>query len=75
MIQLRNTWHRHEWDGDWSDKSDKWTPELKERLGYTDEDDGIFWMDFKDFWKTYYTIWVNHTKVDDQGQSYKFSSK
>jgi hypothetical protein len=34
----------NEWTGDWADKSSKWTPELKKRLGWSDKDDGIFWM-------------------------------
>ena len=29
LIQIRNPWGFKEWTGDWSDKSDKWTPELK----------------------------------------------
>jgi calpain-15 len=29
-MKLRNPWgNKGEWNGDWSDKSDKWTPELK----------------------------------------------
>lgn len=30
LIQIRNPWGGTEWSGDWSDKSDKWTPELKD---------------------------------------------
>ncbi len=29
LIQIRNPWGFKEWTGDWSDKSDKWTPELR----------------------------------------------
>lgn len=30
LMKLRNPWGKKgEWDGDWSDKSEKWTPELK----------------------------------------------
>jgi calpain-15 len=29
LLKLRNPWGHKEWMGDWSDKSDKWTPELK----------------------------------------------
>jgi len=29
LLQIRNPWGFKEWSGDWSDKSDKWTPELK----------------------------------------------
>lgn len=26
LVKLRNPWGQGEWNGDWSDKSDKWTP-------------------------------------------------
>ena len=29
ILKLRNPWGSKEWEGDWSDKSSKWTPELK----------------------------------------------
>jgi len=48
LVQLRNPWGGTEWNGDWSDQSDKWTPQLKDQLGWSDEDDGTFWMDYED---------------------------
>jgi hypothetical protein len=48
VIQIRNPHAQTEWTGKWSDKSDIWTDEAKEQVGWTDEDDGKFWMDFKD---------------------------
>jgi hypothetical protein len=38
LIKLRNPWGTTEWNGDWSDHSPLWTPELKEALGWTDVD-------------------------------------
>lgn len=29
LLKLRNPWGHKEWLGDWSDNSDKWTPELR----------------------------------------------
>jgi calpain-15 len=29
LLQIRNPWGFKEWQGDWSDKSTKWTPELR----------------------------------------------
>ncbi|OHT08670.1 hypothetical protein TRFO_22760 [Tritrichomonas foetus] len=51
FIKLRNPWGRFEWTGDYSDSSNKWTPLLKKQLGYTNSDDGSFWMLYKDFIK------------------------
>ena len=29
IIKIRNPWGSYEWNGDWSDKSSKWTSDLK----------------------------------------------
>ena len=29
LVKLRNPWGKFEWEGDWSDKSDCWTDQLK----------------------------------------------
>jgi len=57
---LRNPWGTFEWTGDWSDKSTKWTPELKKQLNFVAADDGIFWMPVEDFCKFYAEVSVNH---------------
>ena len=49
FIQVRNPWGNTEWNGDWSDKSPKWTEELKIEIGHEDEMDGTFWMCWSDF--------------------------
>ena len=50
LIKLRNPPGDHgEWKGDWGDKSPLWTRRLKLKLGWSDEDDGTFWMSFDDF--------------------------
>jgi hypothetical protein len=53
LMKIRNPWGSHEWSGDWSDSSSKWTPELKKLLNVTEEDDGTFWMSYEDFCKFY----------------------
>lgn len=32
LLKVRNPWGKVEWLGDWSDNSDKWTPELIKEL-------------------------------------------
>ena len=49
ILQLRNPWGKYEWKGDWSDYSDKWTKSLKKMLNLEQQDDGIFWINVKDF--------------------------
>jgi calpain-15 len=50
LLQMRNPWGNFEWDGDWSDKSRLWTPEMKKLLNHNDDDkDGTFWISFQDF--------------------------
>jgi hypothetical protein len=47
LINIRNPWGQFEWDGDWSDKSPLWTPEIIEDVkAVLDDKDGTFWMSF-----------------------------
>lgn len=53
LLQIRNPWGKGEFNGDWSDYSDKWDTipaEKREKLNVQRED-GAFWMCYKD--------WVN----------------
>jgi calpain-15 len=49
LVKLRNPWGQGEWTGDWSDKSKKWTPELKAQLNVKDINDGMFFMNINDY--------------------------
>lgn len=51
LIKLRNPWIDEVWQGEWSQKSSNWTPELRNKLGYfeSNEENGEFWMNIKDF--------------------------
>ena len=49
LVQIRNPWGHFEWKGAWGDKSECWTEDLKAELGWSDADDGLFWMCFDDF--------------------------
>jgi len=60
MLQLRNPWGTAEWKGDWSDESPLWRryPDIKKALCYAFADDGIFWLEAKDFFANYSSIMV-----------------
>jgi hypothetical protein len=53
LICCRNPWATGEWTGRYSDKNahGEWTPALKKACNWTDEDDGMFWIEAKDFVK------------------------
>lgn len=65
LLNLRNPWGTFEWNGDWSDKSDKWTPELKQQVDLKENsDDGLFWIsldDFKNYFDTFEICRFNET--------------
>ena len=44
LVQIRNLWNNERYTGPWSDSSSLWTPQLKREAGYTDADDGKFFM-------------------------------
>ena len=49
LVKLRNPWGGTEWSRDWSDSSSLWTPELKQQVGFTKKEDGIFHMSIQDY--------------------------
>eukprot|EP00658_Telonema_sp_P-2_P037928 TRINITY_DN27263_c0_g1_i3.p1 TRINITY_DN27263_c0_g1~~TRINITY_DN27263_c0_g1_i3.p1 ORF type:complete len:746 (+),score=131.12 TRINITY_DN27263_c0_g1_i3:124-2361(+) len=48
LVKIRNPWGKGEWNGDWSDKSGRWTSRIKRELEYAPGNDGCFWMSLKD---------------------------
>ncbi|KAL0220966.1 hypothetical protein RCL1_000820 [Eukaryota sp. TZLM3-RCL] len=58
LIKFRNPWGGAEWNGDYSDNSEKWTIKLKKRLELVNADDGTFWMTFQDFVLHFATLYV-----------------
>lgn len=49
LLRLRNPWGTQVWNGDWSDNSPLWTPELAAELKPNASSEGIFWISFSDF--------------------------
>jgi hypothetical protein len=48
LCKIRNPWGNFEWKGDYSDKSELWTDNLKQSVEFTDADDGAFFMSWED---------------------------
>ena len=58
LVKLRNPWGESEWQGDWSDESSLWTPELKQQVNLEDKNDGTFFMSFEDFCKYFSDVQI-----------------
>ena len=57
LIKLRNPWgNEKEWLGKWSDTWDGWDKNLLNKTNHSLEKDGIFLMNFKDFFNIFDTI-------------------
>jgi hypothetical protein len=69
LLKLYNPWGKYEWKGDWSDKDmTNWTNDMKNKLKYTDENDGCFWMNWKDYFENFSNLYItndiyNHTII------------
>lgn len=72
LLLIRNPWGRHEFKGDWSDGSNKWTPDAKRKLKWEDKDDGCFWMGLADFTRYFNNITI--CRVEDTYQYTNSSS-
>ena len=49
LLKLRNPWGHKEWLGKWSDNDESWTDELRQRLGWEEKNDGVFFMCVEDY--------------------------
>jgi calpain-15 len=67
LIQIRNPWGKKEWQGDWGDKSDKWTEKTKDQVDFKRKNDGTFWISFEDYVDFFYltTICYYNKKYED----------
>ena len=52
LVQLKNPWGNQEFNGEWGNHSKKWTASLKKKYKFQgSNDEGIFYMSYKDFLK------------------------
>ncbi|OWF52292.1 calpain-9-like [Mizuhopecten yessoensis] len=67
LIRVRNPWGDTEWNGAWSDGSDEWDrviEDIKQDLELTTQDDGEFWMNFRDFRREYCNMIICNLSPD-----------
>jgi calpain-15 len=66
LLKIRNPYGLKEWSGDWSDKSAKWTPELRVQTGSENKEDGIFFISYDDYLQFFYVTSI--CKYGDKGR-------
>ncbi|KAF2892192.1 hypothetical protein ILUMI_13981, partial [Ignelater luminosus] len=71
LIQLRDPYGSTTWKGDWSNRSDLWTPSLKTRLLQNDAKGEAFWISFKDILKYFFVFGV--CKIRDGWTNTRFT--
>lgn len=66
LLKIRNPWGTNEWIGDWSDFSNMWKENLKLSSANSSNNQGCFFMNFKDF-KHYFSK-IQICKIHDNFQ-------
>ena len=69
LVQLRNPWgNSHESNLDWCDSSNKWKeyPQIAQKVNWTNDPDGLFWMSWNDFISIFDEIQIAAIKMDKQ---------
>lgn len=64
LVRIRNPWGHREWKGEWSVNSERWTKNLRKRLGKETtfaSGDGTFYMSFDDMLKRFHHMDVAKT--------------
>jgi len=78
LIRIRNPWgNETEWNGSWSDGSPEWNyvpDDEKMELGINFDDDGEFWMSYKDFVKYFDQVEICNLSPDalDMDNNFKW---
>jgi hypothetical protein len=53
LAQVRNPWGSENYKGPWSDKSSLWTAAFKAEVGWTDADDGKFFLPYESYYNQF----------------------
>lgn len=82
LIRMRNPWGDTEWNGAWCDGGDEWThvqESIQIDLELKTQDDGEFWMNYRDFRKEYCNMIIcnlspdfDHDGISDKAE-YQYS--
>ena len=59
LIQIRNPWGSEKYSGPWSDYDWNWTEEYKQEAGQVIADDGLWWIDAKNYHESFSKTSVN----------------
>ena len=70
LFKLKNPWSKGEWNGDWSDKSALWDDKAKGQVGFTDKEDGIFFMNDTDFFTHFTHVEICYLLYDGVAVNY-----
>ena len=60
LLKMRNPWGVEEYKGDYSDKSAKWTPELRKQAGSVIKNNGEFFIPIKDYFNSFEETYINY---------------
>ena len=78
LVKIKNPWGNKEFTGEWSNYSKKWTPQLKSNKNNEfpgKNDDGIFYMSYKDFLKYFFILDICKLKTGYKSTYCKINKK
>ena len=68
LVKIRNPWGKEDYHGNFSDKSDKWTDDLRTKAGAVNKNDGEFFMPIEDYHK-YCRLTTANYNIDNWSRS------
>ena len=75
LFKLRNPWSKGEWNGDWSDKSNLWDDKTKNQVNFSNNEDGIFFMNDTDFFKYFTHVEICYILYDATSVTYSIEGE
>lgn len=78
LLKMRNPWGKEKYSGPWNDSDERWTDEFKKQAKLVVANDGIFYMELKDYKKAFTVYNIAHydnwhtSEMDVKGTGKKF---